>query len=97
MTDATTTNSSMALADPKFTARLMELDRRTAKRPLQRFSATAVPVDVLARLGSLLTEIANIKKSGTVNPASSMGNATDEPVATEPEHTALEASVEEAA
>jgi hypothetical protein len=56
-----------------FTERIMELDRTTAKRPPQRFSATAVPVDVLARLGSLLTDIANIKKSGTVKPAPSAG------------------------
>ena len=41
--------------------------------------------------------IANIQKFKAVKPASSMGNATDEPVATEPEHTALEASVEKAA
>jgi hypothetical protein len=51
----------------------MDLDRRTAKRPSQRFSATAVPVEVLARLGNLLTDIANIKKSGTVKSAPSTG------------------------
>jgi hypothetical protein len=56
-----------------FTVLVLELDRRTAKRPSQRFSATGVPVDVLARLGSLLTDIANIKKSGTVKPALSAG------------------------
>jgi hypothetical protein len=79
-----------------FTVLVMELDRRTAKRPSQRFSATAVPIDVLARLGTLLTDIANIKQSGTVNPVSIMGNATapDEPAAMEPEHTALEASID---
>ena len=43
--------------------RVMELDRSTAKQPPQHFAATAVPVEVLARLGTLLTHIANLKKS----------------------------------
>jgi hypothetical protein len=47
----------------------MELHRTTDRRPPERFAATAVPVDVLARLGSLLTDIANIKKSEPVKPA----------------------------
>jgi hypothetical protein len=72
-----------------FTELVLELDRRTDRRSPERFSATAVPVEVLARLGSLLTGIANIRKSGTVEPASITGDATasDEPAATEPEDT----------
>jgi hypothetical protein len=58
---------------PFFTARVMELDRTTHKRPPERFSATAVPVEVLARLGCLLIDIANFKKSETVKPAPSAG------------------------
>jgi len=78
-----------------FTVLVMELDRRTAKRPSQRFSATAVPVDVLARLGSLLTDIANIKKSGTVKPALTTVSVGQSVV--KAEQAALEASTEEAA
>jgi hypothetical protein len=55
-----------------FTVLVMELSRRTAKRPPQHFSATAVPVDVLARLGSLLTDIANLKESEAVKPEPTM-------------------------
>ena len=44
----------------------MELNRSTAKRSPERFSATAVPVAVLARLGKLLTDVANLKKSDAV-------------------------------
>jgi hypothetical protein len=75
-----------------FTGLVMELDRRTAKRPSQRFSATAVPVDVLARLGSLLTDIANIKMSGTALTTVSVGQSV-----VKAEQVALEASTEEAA
>jgi hypothetical protein len=52
-----------------FTGQVIELDRRTAKRPPERFSATAVPVEILARLGKLLTDVANLKKSDAVEPA----------------------------
>jgi hypothetical protein len=62
MTDAVQSNSCMALTDLKY-------NRTTAKRPLERFFATAVPVEVLERLGNLLTDIANIKKSETAKPA----------------------------
>jgi hypothetical protein len=46
-----------------FTVQVMELYRGTAKRSPERFSATALPVEVLARLGHFLTDIANLKKS----------------------------------
>ena len=58
--------SAVAPADDAqraFTVRVMELDRSTAGQPPQRFAATAVPVEVLARLGTLLTDIAHLKKS----------------------------------
>ena len=45
----------------------MELDRRAAKRPPERFSPTAVPVEVLRRLGALLTDIANLQSTCTWN------------------------------
>jgi hypothetical protein len=44
-----------------FTMQVMDLDRRTAKRPPARFSKTAVPAEVLARLGKLLTDVAASK------------------------------------
>jgi hypothetical protein len=46
-----------------FTVQVMELNRRTAKRPPERFSASAVPVEVLARLGNFLTHLANLKNN----------------------------------
>ena len=58
--------SAVAPADDAqraFTMRVMELDRSTAGQPPQHFAATAVPVEVLARLGTLLTDIAHLKKS----------------------------------
>jgi hypothetical protein len=80
-----------------FTVSALEIYRVTNKKRPQHFSATTISVEILAQLGNLFTDIANIQKFKAVKPASSMGNATDEPVATEPEHTALEASVEKAA
>jgi hypothetical protein len=52
-----------------FSARVMELIRRTAKREPERFSATAVPADDLARLGNFLTDLENLKKSDAAKPA----------------------------
>jgi hypothetical protein len=52
-----------------FTVLVMELNRRTAKRPPERFSATAVPVEVIARLGRFFTDLATLKKSEAVKPA----------------------------
>ena len=46
-----------------FTVQIMELHRRTAKRPAERFASTAVPIDVLVRLGKLITDVADLKKS----------------------------------
>jgi hypothetical protein len=54
---------------PKFTTLVLELDRRTYKRPPTQFSATAASVEVLARLGSFLIAIANFKKSQADKPA----------------------------
>lgn len=54
---------------PKFTTLVLELDRRTYKRPPAQFSATAASVEVLTRLGSFLTDTANFKKSEAVKPA----------------------------
>jgi hypothetical protein len=68
-----------------FTVQVLELNRRTDKRPPKRFAATAVPVEVLARLGKLLTDVANLKKSDAVEAAPAVvlpGTASDEqPVA----------------
>jgi hypothetical protein len=73
------TENSGQGADPKsqerdvalndFTARVLDLITRTDKRPPERFSATAVPADDLAKLGKFLTEIANVKKSETIAPS----------------------------
>src|SRR5207237_425859 len=49
-----------------FTEEVVELDGRTAKRPPERFSATAASVEVLARLVKLLTDVANINKSDAI-------------------------------
>jgi hypothetical protein len=57
----------VALTD--FTARVLDLITRTDKRPPEHFSATAVPADDLAKLGKYLADIANAKKSETVEPA----------------------------
>jgi hypothetical protein len=54
---------------PKFTTLVLELDRRIYKRQPAQFSATAASVEVLARLGSFLTDTANFKKSEAVKPA----------------------------
>ena len=51
-----------------FTVLVMELNRMTAKRSPQRFAATAVTVDVLEQLGTLLIDIANSKKSKAITP-----------------------------
>jgi hypothetical protein len=52
-----------------FSARVMELIRRTARREPERFSATAVPADDLGRLGNFLTDLGNLKKSDAAKPA----------------------------
>jgi hypothetical protein len=62
----------VALID--FTARVLDLITRTDKRPPEHFSATAVPADDLAKLGKFLTDIANVKKSETVEPATDHGS-----------------------
>jgi hypothetical protein len=81
-----------------FTELVLELDRRTAKRSPERFSATAVPVEVLARLGSLLTGIANIKKSeAKPGPIIALMNKDTVPAGLRTEHAALEANVERVA
>jgi len=46
-----------------FSAALMDLVRRTKGTKLQRFAATSVPADDLARLGKYLSELAKLKKS----------------------------------
>jgi hypothetical protein len=65
----------VALSD--FTARVLDLITRTAKRPPQRFSATAVPVDDLAKLGKFLTDVANFKRSDVVKPTPVMAPHDD--------------------
>jgi hypothetical protein len=52
-----------------FSARVQDLDRRTDKKPAQRFAGTTVPADKLARLGKLLTDLANLKKSDAAKPS----------------------------
>jgi hypothetical protein len=52
-----------------FAAHLMELYKGTNKRPPEHFSATTVPVEIIAQLGGFLTDLANLKKSEAVKPA----------------------------
>jgi hypothetical protein len=52
-----------------FTRGFLEVDRVTDKKPVERFSKTTIPFEKLARLGSFLTELAKIKKSGAVKAA----------------------------
>jgi hypothetical protein len=96
----TTMNTMVAPGDKAlraFTLLVLELDRRTAERPpSQRFSATTVPVEVLARLGNLLTDIANIRKSEAVTSALT-GTVSVGQSVVKAEQAALEASDKKAA
>jgi hypothetical protein len=46
-----------------FSAIVVDLLRRTAKQRPERFAATSVPADDLARLGKFLTDVASLAKS----------------------------------
>ncbi len=60
-----------------FSARVQDLDRRTDKKPARRFAGTTVPADKLARLGKLLTDLANLKKNDAAKPVAALpGNGT---------------------
>jgi hypothetical protein len=64
-----------------FSAAVLDLDRRTAKRPPACFSTTAAPLEVLARLGKLLTDVANLKKSDAIEATPAVvlrGTVSDE-------------------
>jgi hypothetical protein len=78
-----------------FTSAVMGLIRTTKNREAKRFAKTAVPADDLARLGKLLTDLANLKKSGAFKPTAtviSYGN-----VAVSPEQSAEEMKAKHAA
>jgi hypothetical protein len=59
-----------------FTARVCELIRRTRGQKLERFAKTAVEVDELAKLGTFLTALANLKKRRAKPTATVHGNDT---------------------
>jgi hypothetical protein len=46
-----------------FNSHVMELKRRISKHKVERFAATAVPADDLAKLGKFLTDLAILKES----------------------------------
>jgi hypothetical protein len=46
-----------------FNSHVMELKRKISKHKVERFAATAVPADDLAKLGKFLTDLAILKKS----------------------------------
>lgn len=46
-----------------FSARVMELSRRTAKRKPEDFAATSVPTEKLAAVGNFLLQLVSLKKS----------------------------------
>jgi hypothetical protein len=52
-----------------FNTFVLEFNHKIAKHPPERFAATDVPVGVLARLGKVLTDVANLKKSGAAEAA----------------------------
>jgi len=62
-----------------FTTIVLELHRITKNKPGKRFVKTLVPADDLARLGKLLTDIANSKNSSASSPSPTMGSATASP------------------
>jgi hypothetical protein len=57
---------------PKFTTLVLELDRRTYKRPPEHFSGTKASGEIIARLAKLFTDIVNIKMSEAVEAAPTM-------------------------
>ena len=60
-----------------FSARVMDLIRVTRGKTAERFAKTSVKPGDLARLGELLTDIANLKKSTVVEPAPAVNAAVD--------------------
>jgi hypothetical protein len=64
----------------KFNTYVLELDRITNKKPPERFADTAVPADILARLGQFLTDVADLKKpsGSTLMPLASSGTVSSE-------------------
>jgi hypothetical protein len=66
-----------------FNTFVLEFNHRIAKHPPERFAATDVPVGVLARLGKVLTDVANLKKSGAASAAPVVlhGTVSDEQAA----------------
>ena len=54
------TSKDEALSD--FTARVLDLMRRTRGQKVERFAKTAVKADDLAKLGKFLTDLADLKK-----------------------------------
>lgn len=63
----------------KFTAVVLELDRLTRSRQAERFAKTAVMADDLARVGNLLTDIADVRKSNAVSLTNTAANDTTSP------------------
>ena len=55
------TSKDEALFD--FTARVLDLVRRTRRREVGRFAKTAVKADDLVKLGKFLTDLANLMQS----------------------------------
>jgi hypothetical protein len=87
----------MALVD--FSATVRELVRVTSNKRAERFAQTSVTADDLARLGELLTDIANIKKfeaaKAPVTALPDNGDVSTEQTAEDMKaNAALEASVD---
>jgi hypothetical protein len=55
-----------------FNSHVMELKRRISKHNVDRFVATDVPADDLAKIGKFLSDLAILKKSEAVNRAPAM-------------------------
>jgi hypothetical protein len=80
-----------------FTVRVLELDRTTKKKAPDRFSKTAVPLEVLERVGKLLIDIAKLKKSRAVEATLAVvlgGTVSDDQPAVHAEHAAPKASID---
>jgi hypothetical protein len=60
----------------QFSATVMELVRKTAKQKPQRFAATSITPDDLAKLGNFLTDLANLKKHIVIKPIAPRGKTT---------------------
>ena len=82
-----------------FSRAVRDLVQLTSNKKAERFANTSVTADELERLGKLLADIANLKKSEVVKPAPitvlpADGTASVRQPSVKSEQTALEACVD---